>query len=392
MNETLKEFQNRMKKELRQNAQAAEGLEKWALAGRLALLGEPDLWENCEINLDEVAAYFKDCAQKWDDLSGQELADAIIRVQDLLLLEKEDPTLFTEILDYAEGTILDADAEAILEEYLVFWPIPEEKRLNVVDAPISDLTLALLKTLRPEKRKVEAHWNETKRSWETPGTQIQWTLRNREKFMFSALPSEGIRSMRIGVLPVCRKEESDMWETLPHSNPTVFEKFGLTVDLHDGRQLTVPIAEHKPSVLTEMRKSPADSIQWLRNCRPEARIYDSVRFWNDWKGSAKARLAAASDEDTKCIRIFWRTDEWKIFGVSTEKEFRFAPDSKICESIKKIHFCGNELTDKVNDYWKVPRETFDLWCNENQNVLILEVFLQGEEGPLYLIGEEDNEE
>lgn len=211
-------------------------------------MGESDLWENCEPNQEEVAAYFKECVEKWDDLSGQELADAIIRVQDLILLKPEDPVLFAEILDCAEGTILDADAEAILEEYLAFWPIPEEKRLNVVDSPLSDLDLALLKTLRPEKRKVDAQWDETKRCWKVSDVTIQWTLRNREKFMFSAVPAEVIRSMRIGVLPVCRKEETNMWETLPHSNPTVFEKFGLTVDLHDGRQFTVPIAEHKPEV------------------------------------------------------------------------------------------------------------------------------------------------
>ncbi|MBO5436438.1 MAG: hypothetical protein J6A23_02135 [Thermoguttaceae bacterium] len=372
MNETLNELQNRMKKELRQNAQAAEGLEKWALAGRLALLGEPDLWENCEPNQEEVAAYFKENVEKWDDLSGQKLADAIIRVQDLILLKSEDPALFAEILDHAEGTILDADAEAILEEYLVFWPIPEEKRLNVVDAPISDLTLALLKTLRPEKRKVEAHWNEMKRSWETPGTQIQWTLRNREKFMFSALPSEGIRSMRIGVLPVCRKEESDMWETLPHSNPTVFEKFGLTVDLYDGRYFTVPILEHIPT----------------------RKFYERQRFAASLKSVLPAVMAAETDAEVDYPGMIWQTEEWEILRIAIDGEFRFIPEDEILEKVVKLRIFGHELTDKDPDgYWKVSLREFHSWLESSiEETVTLDVFLQGEKEPISLDGEDDTEE
>ncbi|MDO4426275.1 MAG: hypothetical protein Q4D17_11000 [Planctomycetia bacterium] len=254
----------------------------------------------------------------------------------------------------------------------MFWPIPEEKRLNVVDAPISDLTLALLKTLRPEKRKVDAQWNETKRSWEVPDVTIQWTLRNREKFMFSAVPSEVIRSMRIAVMPVLHREDSTCWETPKHSNPMPWENFGLTVDLYDGRYFTVPILEHMPT----------------------QNFYERQRFAALLKSALPAVLAAETDAEVGYPGMIWRTEEWEILGIALDGEFRFSPDDEIFEKIFKLRILGHELTDKVsNRYWKVPLETFYSWLESStEETVTLDVYLQGEKEPISLDGEEVTEE
>lgn len=372
MNETLKEFQDRMKKELRQNAQAAEGLEKWALAGRLALLGEPDLWENCELDLEEVKAYFKEYVKIFDSTSGKKRAEIIIRVQDLILMEPENPGLFDRIMDDVEYTVLDVDTVGALEEYLHCWPIPEEKRLNVVDSPISDVELALLEMMEPPTQEIPVVWNEMKRSWEAEDIQIKWTLRDRKKFTFSVTPSEEIQLMRIDYLPVCRKEESDCWETLPYCAPISHEKCGLTVDLYDGRYFTVPILEHIPT----------------------RKFYERQRFAASLKPVLPAVMAAETDAEVDYPGMIWQTEEWEILGIAIDGEFRFIPEDEILEKVVKLRIFGHELTDKDPDgYWKVSLREFYSWLESSiEETVTLDVFLQGEKEPISLDGEDDTEE
>ncbi len=149
-------------------------LEYVPLAARLAALGEPEplrRWPGLARPFaDRLDAILMERSQEgiWDlqQSVGKDLALAVIDAQDFsCFLNREQSILaqravsaLTAWIDEAERTPLDESAAAMLRMFLRRFPLPEDDRLAVVDAPMSLGQEGIIAAAARPCPTIEAEW------------------------------------------------------------------------------------------------------------------------------------------------------------------------------------------------------------------------------------------
>lgn len=157
---------------------------------------------------------------------GEELALSLIDAQDFSLFYDRDADLlqpktgdfFRTWFAETELVELDGEAAAFLRDWLETWPIPEEKRLIPLVAPMSEAEKTLLDRFRVPKREIVLELDAAgKTVAETPIGEIRLDGRKgSQSLTFQAVDADGrpfpIRRMRLGALPAFRNEETpELW-------------------------------------------------------------------------------------------------------------------------------------------------------------------------------------
>ena len=104
----------------------------------------------------------------WDlrNALGEDLGLAVIAAQDFSclwtlehdILPATAQNTLSAWFDEAEKTALDEDAVETIEIFLHRFPIPEDLRLNVMDAPLSTFEMAILASQARPRPTQEVHW------------------------------------------------------------------------------------------------------------------------------------------------------------------------------------------------------------------------------------------
>lgn len=384
--QTLQEFQCRKKEELlafvRQSWETSDlsQMQNYAaIAGRLAFLDETQplreletIFQNEEI-LSQFEVYlsdlFKDWWMHWAEFEGETLGNNILFLQDFhaVLASSAIPfsanlrLQFEQLINSVGTPILDTETKIVLDEFKLFYPMPDEKLLPVLREPISWAMLQIEEFFNPESEKVwEPCWNAEQQRWEIQTetgeklVSVEWV--QEQPPVFRVLDSENrsvdfITTTRIGTYPVTQNEATpELWsaETRWLSiRQEMIQENGLSMRFDDGSRAVFPVGKHSAGTITP------ETFSW-------------EEFWE----SQLLALAADSGERTRW-KFSWQSPDGglTIRALSNDDEICFAEhQNRTGKSFSTIRIFRHELHAAEDGFWAVPLDEFLNWIFDEKNL------------------------